>query len=190
MCTSNAVRHLWCPADELGTSLRLAEQGWTPLHSAVASGRESVAAYLLSLGAAVDAKTSGKRTALHYAASKGHIALIRLLLKHGAAVNVRDDTGSTPLHRAASADKGEAVRVLVEEGAAALGAQDACGCTPLFVAAQCDSGAIALYLASRGAAVDVLNSSKQTALDVASDKLRRELLRLTQVDEDMEMNGS
>jgi ankyrin repeat protein len=45
-------------------------QGWTPLHSAVSSGREKVVATLLELGVEVDAVNSGGQTPLHYAVSQ------------------------------------------------------------------------------------------------------------------------
>lgn len=44
-------------------------QGWTPLHSAVSSGREKVVATLIELGVDVDPITSGGQTPLHYAVS-------------------------------------------------------------------------------------------------------------------------
>jgi ankyrin repeat protein len=45
------------------------KQGWTPLHSAVSSGREKVVATLLELGVELDATNSGGQTPLHYAVS-------------------------------------------------------------------------------------------------------------------------
>lgn len=42
-------------------------QGWAPLHSAVSSGHEAVAALLISLGADLNVRNSGGRTPLHYA---------------------------------------------------------------------------------------------------------------------------
>ena len=44
-------------------------KGWTPLHSAISAGHEDSSQLLLEHGAAVDAATSGGRTALHYAVS-------------------------------------------------------------------------------------------------------------------------
>ena len=57
-----------------------------------------MASLLLKHGAAVDATTSGGRTALHYAASK-QPPLINLLLSHKADPKAADNTRATPLHR-------------------------------------------------------------------------------------------
>ena len=77
-------------------------QGWTPLHSAASAGHESVAALLVSLGAAASATTAQQRTPLHYAASKGQAGIVALLLGAGAPADARDATGTTALHRAAA----------------------------------------------------------------------------------------
>jgi hypothetical protein len=44
-------------------------KGWTPLHSAVSSGREKIVAALLQFDATPDVTNSGGQTALHYAVS-------------------------------------------------------------------------------------------------------------------------
>lgn len=44
----------------------------------------------LCLGADVNAKNNGGRTALHYAASKGWLEIAQLLLTHGAKINITD----------------------------------------------------------------------------------------------------
>jgi len=67
---------------------------WTPLHYAAANGHKGVAALLLDLGAAVNARaTSGERgpdgaMPLHEAAKGGHASVAELLIAHGAGAAV------------------------------------------------------------------------------------------------------
>lgn len=151
------------------------DEGWTPLHSAVSSGREKVVAALLELGVNADTTNSGGQTPLHYAASKGHLAILRLLLKAGARVNAKDKTGSTPLHRAASAGKLDAAKALVEEGRCKLDGHDKTGATPLLVAVTCGESSTAVYLASRGANLEDANKEGDTPLAAAGGALAQSL---------------
>uniref|UniRef100_A0A383VDF3 Uncharacterized protein n=1 Tax=Tetradesmus obliquus TaxID=3088 RepID=A0A383VDF3_TETOB len=145
------------------------DEGWTPLHSAVSSGREKVVAALLTYGVCPDTSNSGGQTALHYAASKGFVSIMRLLIKAGAKVNAKDKTGSTPLHRAASAGKYDTAVVLVEEGHARLDSHDKTGSTPLLVAVSCKEANIAVYLASKGADLEAANKEGETPLALAGE---------------------
>jgi ankyrin repeat protein len=79
------------------------EQGWggtTPLHLASLNGCTEVAAYLIKMGANVNAKADGGATPLHIAAQKGNLALVKVLLLHKADVLAVDDQGRTPEARA------------------------------------------------------------------------------------------
>uniref|UniRef100_A0A0D6R704 Uncharacterized protein n=1 Tax=Araucaria cunninghamii TaxID=56994 RepID=A0A0D6R704_ARACU len=103
------------------------EEGWTPLHSAVSSGKDNVVEVLLQAGADVSMANKGGRTALHYAASKGRLNIAQILISHGAKVNQKDKFGCTPLHRAASAGHSQLCELLIDDGAD-VDATDKTGC--------------------------------------------------------------
>jgi 26S proteasome non-ATPase regulatory subunit 10 len=147
------------------------EEGWTPLHSAVSSGREAMVELLLDLGADVAAANKGGRVALHYAASKGHVAIADLLLKRGAKINQKDKVGCTALHRAASAGQSDICEFLLEEGAD-IEATDRMGQTPLMHATICENRQVALLLVRHGADVDAEDKDKYTVLGHASEQFR------------------
>ncbi len=85
--------------------------GGTPLHTAVFCDQAEMAAFLISIGADVNAQTLGVipsptppfylqpigNAPLHYAALKGNTNIVTLLLDHGAAINVTNGLGHTPL---------------------------------------------------------------------------------------------
>ena len=64
--------------------------GLTPLQHAVAAGRTSSTAALLSNGVAVDARDPQGRTALHSAAESGQHAAVAALLAAGTALASQD----------------------------------------------------------------------------------------------------
>ncbi|HEV8247322.1 MAG TPA: sigma-70 family RNA polymerase sigma factor [Polyangiaceae bacterium] len=73
-------------------------RGATALHVSALHGQVTVAAALLELGAAIDARSIDGQTALHLAAGAGQIALARLLLERGADLGAVDQQhGGTPL---------------------------------------------------------------------------------------------
>ena len=58
--------------------------GWTPLHWASATGRETVVRLLLDKGADVNATKTFGKTPLHIASERGHASIVRLLREAGA----------------------------------------------------------------------------------------------------------
>ncbi|PSC71423.1 26S proteasome non-ATPase regulatory subunit 10 [Micractinium conductrix] len=143
------------------------EEGWTPLHSAASAGHESVAALLVSLGAAASATTAQQRTPLHYAASKGQAGIVALLLGAGAPADARDATGTTALHRAAATGRLGICRALLAAGAK-LDPRNRQKQTPLLLAALGGHQAAALLLAGRGADVEAEDDEGQTPLGAAA----------------------
>ncbi|KAJ3546552.1 hypothetical protein NM208_g1944 [Fusarium decemcellulare] len=113
------------------------DEGWTPLHTAVRCGNETMVILLLEAGAAVNATTKNRNaSALMLATSWGMVTLISRLIEWGADVNQASNERwdrDTPLHKAA--------------------ALEACG--PLHL------------LLLRGAAVNTTNCNSKTPLDVA-----------------------
>jgi len=82
-------------------SLPSRDQGFTPLHSAVATdagaGEHDIVRLLLEAGADPNAKSRDGGTPLHTAAFTGDLAIAELLLAYGADPNATDPKGLTPL---------------------------------------------------------------------------------------------
>ncbi len=68
-------------------------EGWTPLHYACSGPDNGVAAWLLSQGAAIDARSPNGSTPLMLAAGYGAIDLPAFLLKAGADASLRNEQG-------------------------------------------------------------------------------------------------
>lgn len=77
------------------------DQGFTPLHSAVAtdagSAMHEIVRLLLDAAADPNAKSREGSTPLHSAAYTGDLEIAELLLAHGADPNATDPKGHTPL---------------------------------------------------------------------------------------------
>lgn len=73
--------------------------------------------YLISRGAAVNARDHSGLTALHFAASTDKAALVDLFIRNGADMNAIDKFGRTPLKFAIESRSVEAVDILRQRGA-------------------------------------------------------------------------
>jgi len=72
-------------------------RGWTPLAYAATGGHDDVVAWLLTQGAAIDARSANGTTPLMMAAREGRYATALLLIDKGANVNVRNENNMSAL---------------------------------------------------------------------------------------------
>jgi ankyrin repeat protein len=79
----------------LGRGAALNRAGWTPLHYAASGPDNGVTAWLLTQGAAVDARSPNGTTPLMMAARYGNSLLVPLLLKAGADPALANEQGLT-----------------------------------------------------------------------------------------------
>jgi len=119
----------------------------TPLHMAMGSRKLEVPAFLLDLGADIEARDDYGRTPLHYAVKE--YGAVCLLLARGAEVNAQSQMG-TPLHSAACDGKERVIEKLLAVGADSL-LVDAKHQMPLQGAAVCAAGIYRPELAMQGA---------------------------------------
>ena len=114
-----------------GVDVSAGQDGTTPLHGAVAEGRDKMAAALVQAGVEVDGRDDDGNTALIVAAWKGNAELTKLLLDAGADVDATDHTGWAALHRPGNM---AVVTALLDAGAS-VSISRADGATPLSLAA-------------------------------------------------------
>ncbi|XP_016981985.2 ankyrin repeat and sterile alpha motif domain-containing protein 1B [Drosophila rhopaloa] len=127
-------------------------------------------------------------TSLHHACLNGHGNIVRLLLSHNALLDVPDIRGSTPLFLAAWAGHQDIVKMLLMHTptGANPNAQTIENETPLHSGAQHGHNAVVAILLSYGADPAIRNNSFQTALDLASQFGRLQVVQtLLRIDPDL-----
>lgn len=148
------------------------QNGFTPLHWAVMGNQTNLAEFLLTHGAAVDARDRDSMTPLHKAAAFNGRDMAELLLKHGADLNVFATKYGViqvaPLHLAAEAGFDEVIKVLLAHGAdinkRSLGQNSV---TPLHLAAAKGRSATVKMLLQAGAEVNARDIKGLTPLQWA-----------------------
>ena len=90
------------------------EDGYTPLHFAVANDDKELAELLIAAGADMNAKTDMfEETPLHVAVVLGNKEIVELLIAKGADVNSMNENGQTPLDLLSSVEpKGEIAKIV------------------------------------------------------------------------------
>ncbi|KAH8388291.1 hypothetical protein KR093_002991 [Drosophila rubida] len=127
-------------------------------------------------------------TALHHACLNGHSSIVRLLLAHNAQIDVPDIRGSTPLFLASWAGHQDIVKMLLFNTPvpANPNAQTIENETPLHSGAQHGHNTVVAILLSFGADPNIRNNSFQTALDLAAQFGRLQVVQtLLRIDPDL-----
>lgn len=166
----------------LGTEIHIKN---TALHLAVANGASDLIRQLLAAGAPVNATGKKGQYPLHVAISihveKVALRVVKPLLAAGADVGARDDLYNTALHIAMSREVGGIITELLLSSAPIneAGRNDK---YPLHLATTMVDGQLAIRTVSKllreGAIVDVEDGDGNTALHLAIEQERIEVVRV------------
>ena len=152
------------------------DMGNTALHCAVNANNPTILNLLLSAGLSPDAVNDYHRTPLHLAAIAGHANLVTILLSHDAKYDEKDKWLETPLKIAHHNRHFECAITLVEVGSVPTSSGMI---QPLFFAAV-ELGRLAAVtkLIDMGADLSVKNILGQTALQIAKEGGRGEIVQV------------
>ena len=143
------------------------------LSQSIYDGKVDTFNLLLSLGADIEFKDDLGETPLSLALG-GHAEIARIMLKRDVNVNSQTLTSETPLMRAQPEDL---VNALLDRGAV-INARDKYGNTALYYAARSGNLPKVQLLLSRGADQEIRNDRGETALSIAQDWKRVEVIRV------------
>ncbi|XP_068900839.1 ankyrin repeat domain-containing protein 50-like [Tenebrio molitor] len=154
--------------------------GLTPLSRAAYKGHKEVVKLLLDAGFNANAQNYRKETPLHGAAHQGHNEVIDLLISKGANVEAVCEDKKTCLHEAAKNGMTETVRHLVNFFSNIINNVTTQGETALHIAAKYGYLTVVQELVSAKANVSITNNCKKTALDLAVENSRTEVVEFLQ----------
>jgi len=117
------------------------------------------------------------QSSIHYAASHNRLDSFFVLLEHGVDLDIQDGTGLTPLHMAAGGDHHFLVRELLKKGVQS-DSLDSFGNTALHHASIHGGTRAVQELISFGVGLDGFNTEKKTALTLAREFKRDEVVKL------------
>lgn len=153
--------------------------GRTPLFIAVSGMKNEteMAAWLIEVGADVNAAETNGFTPLYWAAFDGNVALVDLLLASGASVDVKTNDGKTPLYVAPEKGFVDIVTALAHRGADVNVASKE-GWTPLHLAARQGKKDLVDSLLAWGADPRAQDIALQTPLQDASSHGHTDIVAL------------
>ncbi|WP_264338328.1 ankyrin repeat domain-containing protein [Wolbachia endosymbiont (group A) of Cheilosia soror] len=137
------------------------------LHLAVKNGYETLARFLIEIGANIDVKGISNMTPLHVAVGEQNLKMVKLLLANNANVNVRSELEMTPLHYAAWFGNVEIVELLLKKEANVNVQDQFYRRTPLHDAAKHGHTQVVEILLKKGADVNIRDREGKTPLDYA-----------------------
>jgi ankyrin repeat protein len=88
--------------------------GWGPLHNAIAFRKTETAKMLIGYGADINSESSRGFTAIYRAIREGNLEIVKLLVESGADINKNMDSIGQPLYEAASMRNLEVTKFLLE----------------------------------------------------------------------------
>ncbi|HAZ43066.1 MAG TPA: ankryin [Cyanobacteria bacterium UBA11369] len=124
---------------------------------------KELASFLITKGAALNAKDTSNRTPLHWAASYNSKDVASLLIAKGADVNAKNQSGDTPLRYTVWNNSLDVAQLLIAKGAD-VNAKNQSGETLLHAAVGTNSKDVASLLIAKGADVNAKNQSGDTPL--------------------------
>jgi len=143
-------------------------EGYAPLHNAVRTRYDELAAYLIEHKADVNLVDSDGWTPLMFAAWRDSASSIAALVAHGATIEATNPKGLTALCIAAQHGKTGATAALIKAGADINKAVGSAGYTPLMLAVTGGWDEAAEALIKAGAAVNARNAGGLTTLMIAA----------------------
>jgi ankyrin repeat protein len=150
---------------------------------AAGRGDTKAVAELLAGHVSVNASNREGGTPLMSACAGYQPKMVEMLLRVGANVDLAAIDGRTALHAAVGSwaplpeKQRECVRLLLDHGAK-VDVQDNSGLTPLMLAAWFGSTLSVKEFLQAGALLTAINSQGQTARDLATQKYRKEIVRM------------
>lgn len=134
----------------------------------------------LATGTPIDSKDRAGQTALMYAAETGRLAVVKHLIEHGADANAQTGTRGrgTALIYAAGANRIAVMGYLLDHGGADINATSHKHETALFWATAFGRAEAVNLLLSKNANTAIKNTDGKTALDVAQDLNRSNIVRI------------
>ena len=157
------------------------DNGDTGLHIGAWRGHDNVVKTFLENGIDVNILVEGynKWTALINAAYYDKISCLKILLDHEADPDIKDEKrGQTALMYAAQENKLEIVSELLSSGANPNIKDEKDGQTALMYAAQENNLNIVSELLMKGADDKILNNAKKSALQLAREENRQDVVKL------------
>ncbi|KAL6863562.1 ankyrin [Trichoderma novae-zelandiae] len=146
------------------------------LSLAIRERSDTVAEYLLRIGAKFDPLDEADRS-LFFAAAKGGLgSTLEMFIERGAEVHMRDEKGRTPLSCASPWRANRATVALLLSKGAEVDAKDLEGRTPLVYAAQWGGETTAALLLDKGAEINAKDNQGRTPLSCAASSYEGEAL--------------
>ena len=150
----------------------------TALYWAVARGHTAIALLLIERGANVAITTAERDSPLHAATRYNHTDIAIALVQAGARLNSVNQLGDTPLLNAIARGNRAVVRALLRAGANPNLAHEDDGRTPLLAAVEGGQRKIVKLLLNAGADPNRADEEGRTALDIARQEGRGEIVQL------------
>lgn len=152
------------------------DMGNTAIHCAINANNSTILTLLLTAGLSPDSVNDYYRTPLHLAAIRGHTNLIAILLNNHAKVDEKDKWRQTPLQIAHENRYLECAVILIEAGATPTSPNMIE--TLMFASVEFGHVTAVTKLIELGADLSVKNMLGQTALQIAKEAGRDEIVQV------------